>query len=1106
MGKRIWCCVAVAVGIQAQAQTQPPKVIGVANDPWSSPTLSPGAIGYVFGSNFGTARNTTITIGGLNAPVLDVSSNQIRALFPPNLPAGLATLTVTVDGEVSETVNVIVSARVRGRISSRRGSVSAGPAFRFSPTPVPEPPVYPPSFSHPLTARAPTGGGIVYTCDSTVNATSSTACNTLNTTIAALYSSAFTNANASIYVKLGSTGLGMSDYVLTDANYSPFRNLLIASESDANDVTAVTDSVPATNPFGSDQVELPNALQRALGFGTPDTGLLSDGTTFCTLGTAGCYDGVITVSNAVSLYFRSGSILSNQYDFFTVVEHETDEILGTASCAIYGLCSGVVDPPDFFRYHSKGTRSTLAAGTNDPCSSSDSTNACFSLDSIHMLQQYNNVNNGEDAGDWVPSCASPLVQDAALCAGTAGVDISPAAEILVLDVVGYTLAAVSGAVTNVTSSTPNGTYGVGASISIQITFNETVTVTGAPQLALNSGGTATYSSGSGTGTLAFIYVVAAGQNSILLDYTSTGSLTLNGGSIKGPGNAAVNLTLAAPGTAGSLSSSTDIVINTSSPTNITFRTNPSGLQFSVDGGAAQIAPRTLSLTQGSHTMAVATTQSGSTGTQYVFTSWSDGGAASHSIVVGGAAVTYTASFKTQYQLTTSASPAAGGTVTPVSGGFYDAGTVVPVTAVANAGYVFIDWSGSVANATSAATTVTMTAPMTVTANFSDPLRFYPIAPCRLVDTRVGQGKSGAFGPPALAAFTDRNFPLLSGGCSIPSTAQAYSLNFTVVPDGPLGFLSAWPTGDAYPGVSTLNSIDGSVIANAAIVPAGTGGSITVVAGDPTDLIIDINGYFAPPGTSGLEFFPLTPCRIADTRSTQGFTGAFGPPSLAGFVTRDFPLATSPCLSGSEQAYSLNVTAVPPGPLGFLSIWPVGQPYPGVSTLNSPDGTTLANAAIVPAGTGGDINVVAGNPTDVIIDINGKFAAPGAGGLQFYTVTPCRVADTRTSQNFTGQFGPPSLAAFVDRNFPIQSSTCGIPLNAEAYALNMTVVPAGPLSFLSAWPAGQAYPGVSTLNSPDGFVIANAAIVPAGTGTGAAITVVAGNPTDLIIDIVGYFAP
>lgn len=72
------------------------------------------------------------------------------------------------------------------------------------------------------------------------------------------------------------------------------------------------------------------------------------------------------------------------------------------------------------------------------------------------------------------------------------------------------------------------------------------------------------------------------------------------------------------------------------------------------------------------------------------------------------------------------------------------------------------------------------------------------------------------------------------------------------------------------------------------------------------------------------------------------------------------------------------------------------------------------------------------------------------------------------------------------------------------ALNLTVVPPGPLSFLSTWPAGQSYPGVSMLNSPNGGVIANAAIVPAGTN--GAITVLAANPTDLIIDVVGYFAP
>ena len=68
---------------------------------------------------------------------------------------------------------------------------------------------------------------------------------------------------------------------------------------------------------------------------------------------------------------------------------------------------------------------------------------------------------------------------------------------------------------------------------------------------------------------------------------------------------------------------------------------------------------------------------------------------------------------------------------------------------------------------------------------------------------------------------------------------------TVVPDGALGYLSAWQTGAAQPNVSTLNSWDGSVVANAAIVPAGTGGAISVFVTNPTNVILDINGYFAP---------------------------------------------------------------------------------------------------------------------------------------------------------------------------------------------------------------------------------------------------------------------
>ena len=67
----------------------------------------------------------------------------------------------------------------------------------------------------------------------------------------------------------------------------------------------------------------------------------------------------------------------------------------------------------------------------------------------------------------------------------------------------------------------------------------------------------------------------------------------------------------------------------------------------------------------------------------------------------------------------------------------------------------------------------------------------------------------------------------------------------MVPAGALYYLTVWPGGAAQPLVSTLNSFEGRIVANAAIVPAGSDGSINVFVTDRTDLIVDVNGYFVP---------------------------------------------------------------------------------------------------------------------------------------------------------------------------------------------------------------------------------------------------------------------
>ncbi len=470
---------------------------------------------------------------------------------------------------------------------------------------------------------------------------------------------------------------------------------------------------------------------------------------------------------------------------------------------------------------------------------------------------------------------------------------------------------------------------------------------------------------------------------------------------------------------------------------------------------------------------------------------------------GGEISCFTITSNTQVALTVAKSGTGTGSVTSADGGIncgatcsslYWDGQPVTLTAAPGGQSLLTGWRNCDQN-NGFTCTLTMTIARTVTAVFNNPvaLQFVPLTPCRVVDTR---GSSGPFGGPSIAGGTSRSFAIPQGPCAgIPSNAAAYSLNVTVVPQGRLGYLSAWPSGYTRPQTSLMNSGDGRTKANAAILPAGDNSSVSVYVTQTADVILDINGYFVTPSSNTLAFFSLPPCRVVDTRGTNGDLGG---PILANRQVRDFPIleATNCNIPSSAKAYSLNITALPQNgqSLGYLTAWPTGAQQPVVSTLNSPTGVNTANAAIVPAGQGGAISVYPfGNNTNLLIDINGYFAPSGTSPLSLYTFNPCRVLDTRQGAGaFSGQI-----------TVPVASSPCEVSTGAKAYSLNATVVPSGALGYLTLWPAGLSQPVVSTLNAPDGAVTSNMAIVPTSNGS---IDAYASATTQLILDISSYFAP
>jgi|GEM_PF-3383881 len=190
---------------------------------------------------------------------------------------------------------------------------------------------------------------------------------------------------------------------------------------------------------------------------------------------------------------------------------------------------------------------------------------------------------------------------------------------------------------------------------------------------------------------------------------------------------------------------------------ITVTTQPTGRQVVVDG-TSYTAPRNSTWVVGSsHSLSVSSPQNGTTGTRYVYASWSDGGGQTHNITVPSTATTYTASFTTQHSLNTSVGASGGGTVTPSGETWHNSGSSVQVTATANAGYSFLNWSGDASGSTNPLT-VTMSTPRSVTATFAS-------------TTETVSTPTAPSGPTSGSAGTSYSYSTGSGSSNLGHTLQ-----------------------------------------------------------------------------------------------------------------------------------------------------------------------------------------------------------------------------------------------------------------------------------------------------------------------------------------------
>lgn len=327
-------------------------------------------------------------------------------------------------------------------------------------------------------------------------------------------------------------------------------------------------------------------------------------------------------------------------------------------------------------------------------------------------------------------------------------------------------------------------------------------------------------------------------------------------------------------------------------------------------------------------------------------------------------------------------------------------------------------------------------------------------------------------------YVSWSWPASDGGTPITGfTATAVPGNRTCTTNGNTSCLiDGLTNGVAYTVTVTANNVMGASAPSAASAP------ITPVA------------------DGGASYFPLPPGRILDSRADSQ-VGPYGTPWTTG-TTRDVPVIGGGGVPAGATAVALNVTVTGTSNPGFLTIWPTQADQPVASSINWAAGQTVANAVTVPVGPDGHVQVfAAGGPVDVIFDVVGYYQPAFGVGDGLVPLAPHRLFDSRAST----QLGPYNTPWGPGTSRPVTvAGLGGIPADADAVVLNVTVTSTTAASFLTLSPAGQPRPLSSSLNWSAGQTIPNAVVAKVGTGGQIDVFNNAGT-ADVILDVAGYFA-
>jgi uncharacterized protein YhjY with autotransporter beta-barrel domain len=647
-------------------------------------------------------------------------------------------------------------------------------------------------------------------------------------------------------------------------------------------------------------------------------------------------------------------------------------------------------------------------------------------------------------------------------------------------------------VTGVSAATLNGTYKVGDVIAVTVAFSESVVVTGTPRITLETGTTdrvVNYSSGSGSSMLTFSYTVQAGDTNADLDYTSTAALALNGGTVRDANGNNATLTLATPGSAGSLGANRNIVVDGVAPavSGIAVSGAPPATATSVTF-AVSFSESVANVSVDDFTLVATGSASGS------IASVSASSGASINVVVNG--ITGSGSIKLQFNGGTDVTDAAGnGPPAGYAGGATHAVAIPTAPGAPTIG---------TATAGNAQATVTFTAPAS---DGGAAITGYTVtsAPGNV----VGTGTSSPITVAGLSNGTSYTFTVVATNAVGDSVAS--SASNAVTPKAPQAITFANPGAQNFGTAPTLSA------------SASSGLAITFSSSTPGVCTITASGAltFASAGACTIDADqPGDAATNAATTVTRTFSVnavAPGAPTVGTATAGDMQATiafTAPASNGGTSITGYTVTSLPGGITATGAASPItvgglvnGTAYNFTITATNSAGTGAASAASNTVTPKANQVITFANPGSQSYDTAPTLTASASSGLpvQFASSTPgvCTI----TVGGVLGFVGAgactidadqPGNAAYlpatrVTRSFTVNASVPSAPTSVTAVAGNAqaTVSFAAPVSS-----GGSALTGYTVTSSPGGVTATGSGspIVVTGlaNGTSYTFTVTAAN--------------